>query len=121
MNVIINGVDFSKLFKGCKIHPFYEKVQGPNAGVSMGGVEILDTVRVRNGFDTTIGLMMQQEYTALIAVIKGSDYFVVKYDDPDTNQTQTREMIVSAGKPTQIPLLSGGYAYKNMTVTFRER
>ena len=120
MNIIIDGIDFTSIFSGCLIKPFHEKVRGPNAGTSMGGTEILDTIKVRNGFETTIGLMSQTQYTSIISLIK-EDYLTVSYDDPDTGESVTREMILSAGSVTQIPLLSGGYAYKNMAVTFRER
>lgn len=120
MNIVINGTDFTSVFKGCLIQPYHNKVHGPNAGVSMGGTEIMDTVKVRNGFDVTVGFMTQSQYTSLIALLK-QDYLTVKYDDPDTNTSVVREMIVTAGKPTRIPLLSGGYAYKNLPVTFRER
>lgn len=86
----------------------------------MCGTEILDTIKVKSCFDTTIGLMTQDQYTSLISLFK-HDYLTVEYDDPDTNRSVVLEMIVTAGKPTRIPLLTGGYAYKNLPVTFRER
>ena len=120
MNIVINGTDFSSVFKGCLIHPYYDKVQGPNAGISQGGSEIFDTIKVKSCFDTTVGLMSQSEYTSLISVLK-QDYLTVTYDDPETNEIVTREMVVTAVKATRIPLLGGGYAYKNLDITFRER
>lgn len=120
MNIVIDGKDFTSLLGKCAVTPFFEKVQGPNAGVSMSGTDILDTVRIKNGFEVTAGLMTQDEYSALIALLK-KDYLTVTYDDPDTNASVTRTMIVTPGKAKQIKLLTGGYAYKNLPLMFRER
>lgn len=120
MQIKINGSDWTDRFDPYSVHPYHEKVQGPNKGESMAGSTILDTVAVKSGFEITAGLLTQADYIALMALAM-QDYVTVIYDDPDTNTTTTRVMMLTAGKPTQVPLLGGGYMYKNISCNFRER
>ena len=120
MQIKINGTDWTNRFDPYSVRPYHEKVQGPNAGKSMGGSEILDTVAVKSGFEITAGLLTQADYSALMVLAK-QDYVTVIYTDPDTDASATRVMMLTAGKPTQIPLPGGGYMYKNIPCNFRER
>lgn len=120
MRIVINGVDWSEDINPYSIEPRHEKIQGPNSGASMSGSRILDTVSVKNGFSSVAGLLTQEKYSALVALAK-MDYVTVVYDDPDTGQETQRVMILTAGAAKQIPLLGGGYAYKNMSLDFMER
>lgn len=120
MNIKINGKDWSKDINPYSIQPYHEKVQGPNKGVSMGGSDIFDTVKIKNCFTAKAGLLTQEKYSALMALAK-MDFVTVIYTDPDTDKEVTRVMSITAGKASQIPLLSGGYAYKNISLDFRER
>lgn len=120
MNIEINGVDWSDYIDKYSIQPYHEKVQGPNKGVSMGGTDIFDTVKVKNCFLAKVGLVHQEKYTELMFLVK-QDFVTVVYNDPDTNISVTRVMSITAGSATQIPLLSGGYVYKNIELNFRER
>lgn len=120
MRIVINGVDWSSDINPYSIHPFHEKRQGVNAGFSMSGSKIFDTVSVKQGFSCVAGLLTQERYSALVALAK-LDTVTVAYDDPDTNESVVREMTITAERPTQIPLLGGGYMYKNLPLTFLER
>ncbi len=120
MKIVINGADWTSRFNPYSVSFSYEKVQGPNGGTSMAGSTILDIVAVKDSFEITAGLLSQEDYTALMALVK-QDYVTVVYDAPDTNTEKQKVMILTAGAGTQIPLRSGGYAYKNIKCKFRER
>lgn len=120
MDIKINGQDWSANIDPYSIQPYHEKVQGINKGISQGGTDIFDTVKVKECFTANAGLLTQEKYSALMALAK-QDFVTVIYTDPDTNTTVTRVMSISSGKATQIPLLGGGYMYKNIPLNFRER
>ena len=121
MQIKINGTDWTDQFDPYSVCPYHEKVQGPNKGESMAGTTILDTVAVKSGFEITAGLLTQADYTALMALAK-QDYVTVVYTDPDTDMDSgPMVMMLTTGKPTQVPLLGGGYMYKNISCNFRER
>lgn len=120
MQIKINGIDWTSRFNPYSVHPYHKKVQGPNSGTSMAGSTILDTVAVKSCFEITAGLLSQADYTALMALAK-QDFVTVVYTDPDTNEEASRTMMLTAGKPTQLPLLGGGYMYKNIVCDFQER
>lgn len=120
MNIKINGRDWSKEIDPYSVQPYHEKVQGPNKGMSMGGSDIFDTVKVRSCFSAKAGLLTQEKYSELMSLAK-MDVVTVVYTDPDINDEVTRVMSITAGKANQIPLMGGGYAYKNIPLEFRER
>ena len=120
MKVKINGMDCSSCIDPYSIRPYHEKRQGPAIGNSQRGDEILDTVAVKNGFEATAGLLNQEQYTMFMLFAK-MDYIQVVYLDPDTNTEVTREMMLTAGKPTRVPLCDGRCVYKNISLNFRER
>lgn len=120
MNIKINGKDWSDYIDKYSIQIYHEKVQGQNKGVSMGGTDIFDTIKVKDCFSAKVGLIDQEKYIELMSFAK-QDFATVIYTDPDTNITVTRVMSITAGKATQIPLLTGGYVYKNISLDFRER
>ena len=120
MNILINGQDWSGEIDPYSIQIYHEKVQGLNKGISQGGADIFDTVKVKECFNAKAGLLTQEKYTALMAFAK-QDFVTVIYTDPDTNTSVTRVMSITSGKATQIPLLGGGYMYKNISLDFRER
>lgn len=120
MKLVIDGKDWGGYISPFSIDFYHEKVQGRNAGVSMGGITIFDTVRIRSGFKVVMGLLMQDEYSEFIRLCK-RDYVAVTYDDPDTGGEVTREMEINAGNARQIQLMNGEYAYKNISLDFKER
>lgn len=120
MHIKINGQDWSKDIDPYSIEIYHVKVQGPNAGISQSGNDIFDTIKVKECFTATAGLLTQEKYTALMFLSK-QDFVTVYYTDPDTNADVIRVMSLTSGKAKQIPLLGGGYAYKNILLDFKER
>lgn len=120
MKISINGFDWSEKFDRYSVHPYHRKVEGTNVGTSMSGTKIFDTVAVKSCFIITAGLLTQEDYNLLMSWAK-SDYVTVKYTDPDTNSEVTRAMILTTEEATQVPLLGGGYMYKNIRCDFVER
>ncbi len=120
MKIKINGQDWTEYINPYSVRPSHEKRQGKNAGKSMGGSEIIDTVKVASSFSCMVGLIMQEQYAELMRLAK-LDYVTVIYDDPDTGKEETRVMMLTTGKPLQLPLMGGGYAYKNISLDFEER
>ena len=120
MNIIINGEDFSGYFSPYSVYFNIEKVNGENGGTSMAGSEIIDLVAVKSVIELVSGLLTEEQYRK-IASLANLDYVTVSYDNPDTGSTDTKVMIPTRGSAQQIPLMGGGYAYKNMKLNLRER
>ena len=120
MRVIINGVDWTDKINPYSIKPYHEKIQGVNQGISMGGSTIFDTIAIKDGFEAMIGLLTQEEYSELMLAAK-QDYSLVEYTDPDTDEDLQKNMIITTGRPLQIPLRNGTNVYKNISLNFRER
>lgn len=116
----IDGVDWSEYINPYALEYRHEKVQGQNAGMSLGGTDIFDTVRIRSCFSGVIGLIRQPEYAKLMQAAK-KDCCIVGYDDPDEGRFVERVMIVTTGAAKQIPLIGDGFVFKNITIDFRER
>ena len=119
MDILINGMDFSKVIDPYSVQVYHIKVQGRNAGTSMSGVDIFDTVRVKSCFSCKTGIVPAGDYQKMIAAAK-QDFAMVTYQDPDTGKDVTRKMSLTAGRATRIPLLGGGYCYKNIALDFQE-
>lgn len=120
MSIKINGQDWTGLIDPYSIRPYHEKRQGINAGISMGGSEILDTVAVKTHFDAMVGIVDQAGYEALMKLAK-LDFVTVEYNDFDTGKKVTRVMILTTGKPGRFPSYNGKTYYKNISLNFRER
>ena len=119
MDIVINGIDFSKFIDDYSVELYHIKVQGPNAGTSMGGTDIFDTVKVKECFSCKTGIVMESDYRTLISMAK-LDFATVQYRSQDTGENVIRRMSITAGKAKEIPLLGGGRCYKNITLDFRE-
>ena len=120
MNISINGEDLSGYFSPNSVYFNVEKVNGQNGGTSMGGSEIIDLVAVKSVIELTSGLLTEEQYRKIVA-LSNLDYVTVSYDNPDTGGADTKVMIPTRGPAQQIPLLGGGYAYKNLKLNLRER
>lgn len=120
MEIKLNGVDWTNKLNPYSVRSYHKKVEGGNGGTSMGGLTLLDIVAVKAGLKITAGLLTQADHNALMLLAK-NDYITVTYTDPDTNQSVTRAMILTTGEAKQLPLLGGGYMYKNVECDFLER
>lgn len=120
MNIVINGEDLSGYFVPHSVYVNVEKVKGKNGGTSMGGSEIVDIVAVKSVIELVSGLLTEEQYRKIVS-LANLDYVTASYDNPDTGATDTKVMIPTRGPAQQIPLMGGGYAYKNMKLNLRER
>lgn len=120
MTLILNGLNLSNYVNPFHVFDYIEKVQGPNAGVSMGGVDIFDTIKIRHFLEVEIGLLPRAQYTQL-AAISNIDYATVQYTDPQTGSLVIRAMSVNLEKQQRIEDSSGNVYHKNIIVTLRER
>ena len=119
MDIVINGIDFSKFIDDYSVELYHIQVIGPNSGISMGGTDIFDTVKVKECVSCKTGFVMESDYRALISMAK-LDFVTVQYRNPDTGENVIRRMSITAGKAKEIPFLGGGRCYKNITLDFRE-
>lgn len=117
----INNVDFSDCFS--PIYPEFsvERITGDANGVSMGGTEIEDLVRTRETAAYVSTLLTADKLKSIASFARMETVSVI-YDDPFTGEEKGPVvMIPSISSFKRIPLLGGGYAYKNLELTLRER
>jgi hypothetical protein len=120
MQIEIDGADYSDYFSPLSFDVSYDKVEGPNSGTSIGGTSILDVVKVKTILTLKTGLLTTEKFTKFTDMANNS-YVTVKYDLNDTGNPVELVMIPTAGKARQVPLLGGGYVYKNIPFELREK
>lgn len=117
----INGVDFSDCFSPIFPEFSIERITGDANGVSMGGTEIEDLVRTRETAVYTSTLLTPEKLKA-IATFARMETVSVIFDDPFTGEEKGPVvMIPEISSVKRIPLLGGGYAYKNLELSLREK
>ena len=121
MTLIINGEDFSSDFTPYLTEFTPERVSGVNQGVSMGGTEIVDLLRVQRKAAYSSGLLTQDRLTKIVSLASLPVVSVI-YDDPFTGEERGPvEMIPEVGSFKRIPLWDGRNVYKGLTLSLRDK
>lgn len=93
--ISINGVDCSSLFMRYGYTVNYKKVHGANGGTMLDGSTTEDVIAVKAVISLSFMPQTEEDLSAFMSSLYGSDYATVYYYDPKDGAYRTIEAIYS--------------------------
>ena len=118
--MILNGVDFSTAFNKWAVQFYSIKVEGPNSGISMDGMAIIDLVSVKDHFELPGNAVPERVFQQLSTICRGA-YVTAEYIHPETGQAVAKVMIPAMSAANRLPMKGHGIYYDGWTLSLEER
>ena len=120
LSMTLNGWNCSFAFNkwGSVYTPI--KVEGPNSGQSMGGIDIIDLVNTKDCWELQGNPLKEADYRKMLSLGKQA-YITAVYPDPETGTETTKVMVPTLGAATYTPIRAGEVWYVGWTLTLKER